>query len=112
LVQSDGGLMAAWEIGQQVYLGKPAVGEGKASEALPAPGSGRRKHPRLASNSKGETLLVWAEGTGWNKGGAVGWQEITANGKSSAGKGRKEGLPVWSFPAVFATVAGDFTILY
>jgi hypothetical protein len=71
------------------------------------------KHPAVAINSKGEVLLAWAEGTGWNKGGTVAWQVRTAdnNQPALAGRGR-EGLPVWSRPAAFARPDGSFVVLY
>jgi hypothetical protein len=70
------------------------------------------KHPAVAVNSKGEVLLAWAEGTGWNKGGAVAWQvAIPGNDHPLSGRGR-EGLPVWSRPAAFARPDGSFVVVY
>ena len=57
-------------------------------------------------------LLAWAEGTGWNKGGAVAWQVGTAdNDGRLSGRGR-EVLPVWSRPAAFARPDGSFVVVY
>jgi hypothetical protein len=42
---------------------------------MAAPGvATNRKHPAIAGNANGETILVWAEDTGWNKGGSLAWQ--------------------------------------
>ena len=30
-----------------------------------------RKHPVVAGNARGETILAWTEGVGWNRGGSV-----------------------------------------
>lgn len=80
--------------------------------ALPAPqeATARRKHPRLAVGHDGTVLVAWATGTGWNKGGAVGWQ-LFANGEPVAPIEAREDLPVWSFPAV-AAVGDRFVLLY
>lgn len=70
----------------------------------------RRKHPRLAVGPGGLVLLAWATGTGWNRGGAVGWQ-VFADGTPIGAPGHRDGLPVWSFPAVVA-IGDRFVILY
>jgi hypothetical protein len=58
----------------------------------------------------GTTLLVWAVGTGWNRGGAIEWQAF-AGGAPTGAPARRDGLPVWSHPAV--AVHGDgFVVLY
>ncbi len=78
-----------------------------------APGAGRgRKHPALAFNAKGEMLLAWTEGTGWQKGGSLAWQVFDKAGKPTEDKGRAErGIPVWGLPTVVATAEG-FTIIH
>jgi hypothetical protein len=68
----------------------------------------RRKHPRLAVGKDGTVLLAWAAGTGWNKGGAVGWQ-LFVKGAPVGPLEVREDLPVWSFPAVAAV--GDRLVL-
>jgi hypothetical protein len=91
---------------------------GKVSgEAVPkliaAPGGAKgRKHPRLAVNSRGETLLVWTEGTGWQRGGSIAWQVFDRNGAPIDDKGSAPGLPTWSFGAAATRADGTFTIFY
>ena len=71
-----------------------------------------RKHPAVAVNSKGETLLVWTEGMGWNKGGSVAWQVFDKAGQPTAEHGRSTGVPVWSLVAAFTRPDGRFVIVY
>jgi hypothetical protein len=104
--RSPGGALAAWESQDQVYW---AMVGGKG---LAPPGKGNRKHPVVAVNKAGQTILAWAEGTGWNKGGSVAWQVFDAISKPmDNGAGKADGLPTWSMPAVFAKGDG-FVIIY
>ena len=103
-------VIAAWETGGQVYWDRVAS---PAPEPVAAPGEGKgRKHPRLAMNKNGELLLVWTEGTGWQRGGSIAWQHYDAAGKPTTEHGTAAGLPPWSFPAAAASLDGTFTILY
>jgi hypothetical protein len=78
-----------------------------------APGDGRgRKHPVIAANERGETVLVWTEGMGWERGGSLAWQVFDKTGKPTKQRGTADGVPVWSLAAVFARPDGGFTIIY
>ena len=44
-------------------------------------------NPRVAINDAGELLSVWAEGVGWQKGGALAWQLFDRSGQPTAEKG-------------------------
>ena len=58
-------------------------------------------------------ILVWTEGTGWNRGGGLAWQVYDKAGKPTASAGRRPGaIPVWGLPAVIAEPNGDFTIFH
>lgn len=110
--ESPAGVLAAWETKEQVYFTRIDPKSGRPAGPVGAAGMGaKRKHPSVAGNAAGETLLVWTEGTGWNKGGRLVWQLYGKDGKPAAEKGSADGVPVWSFGAAFAT-AGGFTILY
>jgi hypothetical protein len=85
--ESAGNTLATWETGDQVFHGK--VSGTAVPNIIAAPGDAKgRKHSRLAVNSRGETLLVWTEGTGWQRGGSLAWQIFDSNGKPSGDKGR------------------------
>ena len=113
LVEGPGGVVAAWETDGQIYFATRKAGAAGFSEPQAAPGPGnKRKHPAIAVNARGETLLAWTEGTDWQKGGALAWQVFGKDGQPTAQKGRVEdGIPVWGLPAVVAT-NGDFTIIH
>jgi hypothetical protein len=65
-----------------------------------------------AANARGEILLAWAEGTGWDKGGSVAWQICDRDGKALSPRGHADGLAVWSLPTAFADRSGNFTVVY
>jgi hypothetical protein len=106
-VAGKDGPRGAWETDGQVYWSRLAGGA-----AVAAPGSGKRKHPRLAVNARGETLLAWTEGTGWQKGGSLAWQVFDRDGKPVGAMGTAAGVPVWSFGAAVSSKDGWFVILY
>ena len=77
------------------------------------PGDARpRKYPVVAANSLGETLVVWAEGMSWGKGGAAAWQVFDKAGRPMGAAGRAGGVPSWSLVAAFARPDGGFTVVY
>lgn len=109
--ESRGAAVAAWETGGQVYYGE--VKEDRVARPVAAPGEGKgRKHPRVARNAKGETLLVWTEGTGWKRGGSLAWQLFDRDGNAIGEKGSVAGVPVWSFGSAAARADGTFAIYY
>jgi hypothetical protein len=111
--EGSGSTVAAWETNEQVYFTRIELETGKHPEPVAAPGDARgRKHPAVAVGSGGETILVWTEGMGWNKGGSVAWQVYDKAGQATSEKGSAEGVPTWSLVAVFARPAGGFTVLY
>jgi hypothetical protein len=66
----------------------------------------------MAANARGQTILAWTEGMGWQKGGSVSWQVFDENGKPIGEIGRARGVPTWSLVAVFASPDGSFTVVY
>ncbi|HMX25460.1 MAG TPA: hypothetical protein PKC13_07500 [Blastocatellia bacterium] len=106
-------LLAAWETEGQVYFAALNSSKQQPLSPIPATGvAGKRKHPAIAANARGETLLAWTEGTGWKKGGSFAWQLYDAQGKPLGEKGEAAGIPVWSLVAVVAEKDGSFTIIY
>jgi len=109
--ESSGTTFAAWETGGQVFYGKVSGSTLRQPTAAPGEGKGR-KHPRLATNNRGEILLAWTEGTGWQRGGSLAWQIFDPQGKPLGEKGTMPGVPAWSFAAVARRADGGFTIFY
>lgn len=106
-------VVGAWETGGQVYWVRVDSDAGSARQPLSAPGEGKgRKHPRVAVNQKGEVLLVWTEGTGWQKGGSLAYQLFDESGKPTLERAQLPGVAAWSFAAVAAKPDGSFSLLY
>jgi hypothetical protein len=101
------GVLIGWETANQVYCSDP-----KRSFTLrPSAPDGKRKHPAAARNRQGYTLLTWVEGSGWQRGGTLGWELFDPAGQSLEHNTRNESIPVWSFGAPIAKPNGDFSIL-
>lgn len=113
LVNGSAGLLGAWETKEQVYFARlnPAMLE-KPEPVSPPGAAKKRKHPWLAVNSAGDTILLWTEGTGWAKGGDLVWQIFDKDGKPKDDQGRLPAIPAWSFGVAFARPDGGFTVLY
>ncbi|HZL37793.1 MAG TPA: sialidase family protein [Tepidisphaeraceae bacterium] len=105
-------VLAAWETNGQINWARIINGKEIAGQAV----AGQRnnpKHPALASNAAGQTLLVWTENTGWNRGGSIAWQIFDSEGRAiRASAGNTPGLPAWGAPAAFSRADGSFTIVY
>jgi len=112
LTRGPRGIVGAWETKDQVQWGVMDPVSGGITDPATVAGSGC-KHPAIAVDSQGNVLVAWALGTGWNKGGSVGWQAYDAQGRPIRGEsGHADGLPVWSKPAAFARPGGGFVVLY
>jgi hypothetical protein len=113
LVEGPNGVAAAWETEEQIYIATIKPGTSEITNPIPMPGAGgRRKHPAVAVNAQGDTIVVWAEDTGWQKGGALAWQVFDKNGRPTEDKGRMDrAIPIWSLPTVVAQ-AGGFLIIH
>ena len=108
--QTPTDILAAAETHGRVFFVRIDPRTGQASS--PVSPDIQAKHPVVLANSKGETLFVWAEGTGWNKGGAVAFQLFDKENKPLSDKGRAEGLKPWSLPTAFVEPDGTFTFIY
>ena len=97
--------MLAWETREQVH----ASSNGKT---LTPDGTGKRKHPMVAKNAKGETLVAWVEVPGWKQPGVLAWQVFTKDGTPTGDKGRAEGVPIWSLAAALVRPDGSFSLVY
>lgn len=103
--------LAAWETAGRVHLGKFSDAEWKPDLRAVGPLKGA-KHPRLATNGRGETLMVWTEGTGWQRGGSLAWQVFDAQGTPTNDKGKRDGVAAWSYATAYARPDGEFVILH
>ncbi|MBI1841824.1 MAG: hypothetical protein HYR88_13375 [Verrucomicrobia bacterium] len=112
LSEGNGGALAAWETAGQVYFAAVNAATQQVSPPVAPPGSAKRKHPVAIVNKKGETLVVWTEGTGWAKGGSVVWQLYDAAGTPASENGRADGVPVWSLVTAYARPDQTFVIVY
>ncbi|HZT32719.1 MAG TPA: hypothetical protein VFA33_22715 [Bryobacteraceae bacterium] len=112
LAPVKGGALAAWETEKQVYFARADERTLRVTTPVAAPGEGSRKHPVMAVNAAGDTILVWTEGTGWKKGGSLRWQVFDSSGATKAESGVAPGVSAWSLAAVYPRPDGGFTILY
>jgi hypothetical protein len=112
--EGPNGVFGAWETNGQVYFGKVDPRAMTIPSPIGAPGSRRdRKHPTLAVNRKGEILLAWTEGTGWERGGDLAWQVFSPSGKATVDEGRiPNATPVWGLPSAVALPNGKFDLFY
>ena len=111
--EGGGKVLAGWETNGQVLFVRVDPASGQHGEPLAAPGPGRgRKHPVATANDRGESVLVWTNGMGWNRGGELAWQVFDKDGHPTGEQGRAPGVPVWSLVAVFTRPDGRFAIVY
>jgi hypothetical protein len=112
---SPGGrrVMLGWETEGQVYYATFDTATGNVGPAVSPPGgTGRRKHPAMAANARGETILVWTEGTGWQRGGSVAWQLFDDAARPVGGRGELPGVPVWSLATVAPRPDDGFVVVF
>jgi hypothetical protein len=111
---SPSGVVAAWETNGQVFFARIDPSTGAASPPIAPPGDPRnRKHPALAVNARGETLLAWAEGTAWQRGGDLAWRVFDPSGRPTEKSGRvAKGIPTWSLPAAVARPDGELIVVH
>ena len=113
LFETQSGVLASWETAGHIHFAEVNPATGKPAGPVSPPFGARAKHPSIVANAKGERLLVWAEGTGWQKGGSLAWQLLDAAGKPLGEPGRVEnGVATWSFAVAVARLDGSFVILH
>lgn len=111
LLETRRGIAGAWEREGQVFLGLFENGSTTPTQLISPQGeAGQRKHPVLAVNEKGELLLAWTVGTGWQKGGGLAWQLFDGSFQPMMVRGTTTGVSVWSFGGA-AAVADKFVVL-
>lgn len=112
-LEAGSDVLAAWETQTQVHFAPVNRGIDGAKDAIVAPSgvNPKRKYPALARNQRGETLLAWVEGSGWQHGGMLGWQIFDPSGRPMAACSAPRSVPVWSFPAAFSLPDGRFAMI-
>lgn len=75
--------------------------------------TGGRKHSAVVCSPRGEMLLVWAEQTGWQRGGDLCWLVFDQTGMPTKVRGRVQGgVPVWGLATAMARSDGSFLIIH
>jgi len=112
-IEAHDEVFGAWETQTQVFFAPVNHGIDAAKAAIISPpgDNPKRKYPALARSRRGETLLAWVDGSGWQRGGVLGWQVFDCNGRPSVDCKVRRDVPVWSFPAVFCHPDESFTII-
>jgi hypothetical protein len=107
-------VLAAWETNGQVFFTRVDRQSGAVQGPISPPGRAvSRKHPAVAASDSGETILIWTEGTGWQKGGALAWQVFDSSGQPKGKSGFLEGaVPVWGLATVVARPGGGFVVIH
>lgn len=108
----NGKTLAAWENAGKISMVGIRKDRSLPLQKISPPGEAVRKHPALAVNSRGETLVAWTEGTGWNKGGSAGWQVFGADGNALGAPGSAPGVATWDLVAAYAEPDGSFVVVY
>lgn len=100
-------LLGAWETAGQIRMGW-------LSDAAFPPvtvAAGKAKHPSMAINGKGSILVSWLQGSGWNQGGSVFWQEFDRELRPTENLGNAGAVPAWGRVTAYAQPNGDFVVL-
>ena len=105
-------VIGSWETDGQVFFKDLTAPSAKAQAPAGGTPETRRKHPRVAFADDGSLLLVWTEGTAWNKGGSLAWQLYDAAGQPSGPAAARPDVPAWSVGAVAARPGGGFVVFY
>jgi hypothetical protein len=106
------GTLAAWETDGKVQMATLNSHPTRKPVTLSPKESLKRKHPVAIQNQKGEKLLVWTEGTGWQRGGAVLWQKFNSKGEPQGSPEKSDGLPIWGLATAATRPDGSFLIIY
>ena len=110
LARGPEGMAVAWETEGQVHAGSVDTLPRTTSPAGAA--AARRKNPAVAVNHRGETLLGWGDGFGWQSGGTFHWQLFDADGAPLGESGTGPEIPDGSFAAVIAEPDGTFLVTF
>lgn len=108
LLPAGPSLRAAWENDGQILTGLLDA----PSTAAQKVGPKNARHPALAQNAKGQTLIASVIGSGWAKAGTLHRDLLDDQGRVTDSGDGVQKLPVWSFAAAYACPDGSFVILH
>lgn len=100
-------LLGAWETAGQIRMGW------LSDPAFPpvTVAAEKAKHPSIAINGKGSILVSWLQGSGWNRGGSVFWQEFDGELRPTGKAANAGTVPAWGRVTAYAEPNGDFVVL-
>ena len=103
--------VVAWETQGQVYLASTTQPE--QTTVPPGLANFRRKNPAVAVNSKGDALLAWGDGPGFQSGGTLHWQLFDGD-KRPYGPIDSTSIPIptRSVPTASSRADESFLIVY
>ena len=111
LATGPDGTLVAWETEGQVFV----ANTDRLDEPWSPPGEAqfRRKNATVAVSHRGDVLLAWGDGPGFQSGGNLHWQAFDARGRPLGEPGRGQApIPARSVPTVVARGDGSFVIVY
>lgn len=111
LYEINSGILASWETKDRIYFGSINPLDLSMSSPVEIAGSSQ-KHPFITAASNGQALLVWTEGTGWQRGGSLNWQLNDKDGKLLTSGKKQDAIPVWGLSTAYAKRDGSFVIVY
>jgi hypothetical protein len=107
LLPTGSGMAMAWVTEFQLRI----AGLKAAPEAGKSGTKAGQNHPRFASNSQGESVVIWTEGAMWGKGGELVVQTFDRAGKPLSQPVR-QALPLWSYGACTSLPDGRFVVFF
>ncbi len=111
LTEAAGRVWLSWETRKQVFFAAIDAQTLRIGRPIKPAGEGlNRKHPTVAVNRHGETLLAWTEGTGWKKGGSILAQRFDQAGEPLNTPASVGSVGPWGLAAAVA-VDDHFLIL-
>lgn len=103
--------LVAWETQGQVFFAD--VEQLEAPVSPPGETTFRRKNATVATNHRGDILLAWGDGPGWQSGGTLHWQRFDAERRPRGAEGGAPGpIPARSVPAIAARPDGSFVVVF
>ena len=110
LASGPGGATVAWETAGQVFFGR--ADSLKSITTAVGTAEARRKNPAIAVNNRGETLLAWGDGYGWQSGGVFHWQLYSESGEPMTESGSGPEIPEGSRPSLVSEQDGTFLVVF